>query len=180
MIFRETGLSKCYLVEPEPRADERGLFARTFDAEEFRCHGLNPSVAQCSISYNRRAGTLRGLHYQTAPHEEAKLVRCLQGRVFDVVVDLRPDSEGYLQWRGFVLDCEDRTAIYVPEGLAHGFQTLVDNSELLYQISVDYVPEAARGIRWDDPRLAIDWPASPSSISSRDAGLPRLVDLHRG
>lgn len=180
MIFRETGLCQCYLVEPEPMADERGLFARTFDAEEFRRHGLNPNVAQSSISYNRSTGTLRGLHYQTAPHEEAKLVRCLRGRVFDVVVDVRPESPSYLQWRGFVLDCEKRTAIYIPEGLAHGFLTLVDDSELLYQISVDYVPEAARGIRWDDPRLGIDWPARPSSISSRDAGLPHLVDVRRG
>lgn len=176
MIFRETGLFGCYLIEPEPLEDERGLFARTFDAEEFRCRGLNPDVAQCSVSHNHQAGTLRGLHYQAPPHEEAKLVRCLRGRVFDVVVDVRPESVSYLQWRAFTLDCEKRTAVYVPEGFAHGFQTLVDDSELQYQISVAYTPKASRGIRWDDPHLGIDWPVSPTRISSRDAGLPHLVN----
>lgn len=180
MIFHETGLSGCYLIEPEPLEDERGLFARTFDAEEFRRRGLNPDVAQCSISHSRKAGTLRGLHYQASPHEEAKLVRCLRGRVFDVVVDIRPESPSYLQWRGFTLDGEERTAVYVPEGLAHGFLTLTDDSELLYQISVDYVPELARGIRWDDERLGVAWPSTPLCVSSRDGDFPLLADAHHG
>jgi len=180
VIFRETGLSGCYLIEPEPLEDERGLFARTFDAEEFRRRGLNPDVAQCSVSHNHQAGTLRGLHYQASPHEEAKLVRCLRGRVFDVVVDIRPESPSYLQWRGFTLDGEERTAVYVPEGLAHGFQTLVDDSELLYQISVTHEPASARGLRWDDPALDISWPVPPACISACDAGFPLLVDARHG
>lgn len=180
MIFHETGISGCYLIEPEQLADERGFFARTFDAEAFRRHGLNPYVAQCSVSYNRKAGTLRGLHYQAPPHEEAKLVRCLRGQVFDVVVDLRPGSATYLNWRGFTLDGGNRTAVYVPEGLAHGFQTVVDDSEMVYQISVYHVAESARGVRWDDPDICIDWPVPPVCISSRDTLWPLMREDRYG
>lgn len=180
MIFRESGLSGCYIIEPERSEDARGFFARTFDAEEFRSRGLNPSVAQCSISHNHKIGTLRGLHYQAAPHEEAKLVRCLRGRVFDVVVDIRPGSETYLKWRGFLLDGESRTAVYVPEGLAHGFLTIVDDCELLYQISVGYVVRSAKGVRWDDPDIGIDWPMPPICVSSRDSSWPLMREDRLG
>jgi len=180
MIFRETELPGCYLIDPDLVRDERGFFARTFDAEEFRRRGLNPCVAQSSISHNRKSGTLRGLHYQAAPHQEAKLVRCLRGRVFDVVVDLRLDSPTYLGWQGFELNSENRTAVYLPEGMAHGFLTLADDSEVLYQISVDYLPEVARGVRWDDPCLGIKWPAEPLCVSSRDAGWPLFREGRHG
>jgi len=180
MIFRETELPGCYLIDPDLIEDDRGFFARTFDAEEFRRRGLNPGVTQSSISYNHLAGTLRGLHYQAAPHQEAKLVRCLRGRVFDVVVDLRLDSPTYLQWQGFELNSENRTAVYVPEGLAHGLLTLADDSEVLYQISASYEPTASRGVRWDDPALHISWPTSPTRISACDAGWPLIRHVSHG
>lgn len=154
--------------------DERGFFARTFDADEFRRRRLNHSVAQCNISFNNLRGTLRGLHYQAAPHEEVKLVRCLNGGAFDVVVDLRADGPTYLQWRGFEITSANRLAVYVPERFAHGFMSLDDHVELLYQISAPYVVEAARGIRWDDPALHISWPLSPTTVSQRDRAWPLL------
>ena len=180
MIFHETGLPDCYLIEPEPLEDERGFFARIFDADEFRRRNLNPNVAQCSISYNREAGTLRGLHYQRPPYEEARLVRCLRGRVFDVVVDIRRDSPSYLQWRGFELDAENRIAVFIPEGLAHGFLTRAANVDMLYQMSVVFEPAMTRGLRWDDPALNIAWPESPACISSRDAAWPLIRDGRDG
>jgi len=176
MIFRETELSGCYLIDPDLIEDDRGFFARTFDAEEFLRCGLNPGVAQSSISHNHLAGTLRGLHYQASPHQEAKLVRCLRGRVFDVVVDLRLGLPTYMQWQGFELNSENRTAVYVPEGLAHGFLTLADDSELLYQVTANFEPAVSRGLRWDDPALHISWPASPTCISARDTGWPLIRD----
>lgn len=180
MIFQETELQGCYVIDLDLIEDERGFFARTFDAEEFRRRGMNPCVAQSSISHNRKAGTLRGLHYQAAPHEEAKLVRCLRGRVFDVVVDLRLDSTTYLGWRAFELNSENRTAVYVPEGLAHGFLTLTDDSEVFYQISASFEPAASRGLRWDDPALHVSWPTTPTCISARDAGWPLIWDDSHG
>ena len=154
--------------------DQRGFFARTWCAKEFEEHGLNPNLMQCSISFNQHKGTLRGMHYQAAPHEEARLVRCTMGAVYDVIIDLRPDSPTYKQWAAFELTAANRAILYVPEGLAHGFQTLVDETEIFYQMSVSYSPEAARGFRWDDPSVGVSWPQTPAVISQRDQSLPML------
>jgi dTDP-4-dehydrorhamnose 3,5-epimerase len=175
VLFHETRLPGVLIVEPERIEDERGSFARTFSKEEFAATGLDVRVDQCSTSFNHNAGTLRGMHYQTAPHAEAKLVRCTRGAIFDVAIDLRPDSNAYLDWVGVELSADDGRALYVPEGCAHGFQTLLKSSEVLYQISTPHVPDAGRGVRWNDPALAIEWPAAPSSgrtMSQRDAEYP--------
>jgi len=178
MIFTELALKAAYLIEPERLEDSRGFFARTFCAREFAARGLNPAVSQCNVSYNHRCGTLRGLHYQAAPHEEAKLVRCTAGAVFDVIVDIRPSSPTFKQWLAVELSADNRRMLYVAEGFAHGFQTLVDGSELFYQMSRPYVPEAASGICWDDPDLGIEWPpVGDRVISSRDLSLPRSATL---
>lgn len=169
-----TSLPGAWLVEPEPLSDERGFFARTFCADEFRRHGLNPAVAQCSISFNIERGTLRGMHYQAAPHEEAKLVRCTKGEIFDVIVDLRPASPSRLRWFGVELTADNRRMLYVPEGFAHGFLTLSEGTEVLYQISVAYDPASQRGFHWQDPAVAIAWPEAPRVVSPRDQSLPRL------
>lgn len=168
MNFVATPIDGVWVVEPEPIPDERGHFARLFDRDEFRDRGLAATLVQSSTSYNRLAGTLRGLHFQRAPHEEAKLVRCTRGSIWDVAVDLRPDSAGYLQWFGAVLSADDARMLYVPPGCAHGFVTLEDASEVHYQIDGEYVPEAAGGLRWDDPALRIDWPVAPRIMSERD------------
>lgn len=175
MILHPTSLQGVVVVVPEPAADDRGSFTRTFDARTFADHGLLERVEQCGVSWNRRAGTLRGLHLQRAPHGEAKLVRCSRGAVFDVAVDLRPGSPTFGQWTSAELTAANGLALHVPEGCAHGFQTLVDDSEVTYAISAPYVPEAATGVRWDDPTLAVDWPpAHDRTISDRDAALPTL------
>jgi dTDP-4-dehydrorhamnose 3,5-epimerase len=174
VILRDTELAGCVLVELAPNVDERGFFARTFDEAEFAGRGLTSAVAQCSISYNAARGTLRGLHFQSAPWTEAKLVRCTRGRVFDVVADVRAGSPTFGRWTAVELSAENRTGIFIAEGLAHGFLTLEPESEVMYQISTPHHPEAFRGVRWDDPVLAIDWPAQPAVISDRDAELPRL------
>ncbi len=168
MIFRETGMDGAWLVEAERLVDERGFFARTWDTAEFGEHGLGKPPVQCSLSYNRRRGTLRGLHYQMAPHEEAKLIRCTAGAIFDVAVDLRPDSKTYCRWFGAELSSENRAALYVPEGCAHGFVTLTDDAEVAYQISEFYSPGAAAGVRWDDPAFGIVWPVEVIVINERD------------
>ena len=172
MIFQPTGLAGAYVIAIERLSDERGFFARSFCAREFEDHGLNPSLAQCNISYNRHAGTLRGMHFQASPFEEAKLVRCTRGAIHDVIIDLRPDSPTFMQHVGVQLTPDARNMLYVPEGFAHGFLTLEDHTEVFYQMSEFYVPGAARGFRWDDPAFAIDWPASVSVISERDAAYP--------
>jgi dTDP-4-dehydrorhamnose 3,5-epimerase len=169
----DTRLPGAHVVELEPLGDERGWFARTFDAEAFAELGLDARVSQCNASFNARAGTLRGLHYQAAPHGEAKLVRCTRGAIFDVIVDLRADSPAYCRWFGIELRAGGAASLFVPAGVAHGFQTLADDSEVHYQMSYRYVPDAARGVRWDDPAFAIDWPAAPAGgrvMSERDAG----------
>ena len=158
MIFRETKLKGAFIIEPERLEDERGLFARTFCEEEFKAHGLNSRVVQCNISFNKKKGTLRGMHYQVAPHEEAKLVRCTRGAIYDVIVDLRPDSPTFKQWVAVELTADNHRMLYIPEGFAHGFQTLEDNTEVFYQMSELYHPESARGVRWDDPVFGIEWP----------------------
>jgi dTDP-4-dehydrorhamnose 3,5-epimerase len=174
MIFKDTGIDGVLVIEPERHEDERGFFARTWDPDELAERGLNPELAQCSISFNRARGTLRGLHYQAAPHEEAKLVRCTSGAIFDVAVDLRPDSSTFRDWFGVELSAENRLALYVPEGCAHGFLTLADDSEVHYQISQAYVPDAGRGVRWDDPAFAIRWPGDVVVINDRDSSYPNF------
>ena len=168
MKFLPTPLAGAYLIELEQLDDERGFFARSFCQNEFKAHGLDPVVAQCNVSFNRRRGTLRGLHYQAAPHAEAKLVRCTRGAVWDVIVDLRKGSLTVRQWHAAELTAENRRALYVPAGFAHGFQTLADDTEVLYQMSEFYHPESARGVRWDDPALGIDWPVPDPILSNRD------------
>ena len=173
MIFNETKLKGAYIIEVEPFEDERGSFARTFCREEFQTHGLNSFVAQCNISHNRKKGTLRGMHYQIAPHAETKLVTCLAGSIYDVIIDLRPDSITYCHWLAVELSARRRRSLlYIPEGFAHGFQTLEDDTEVFYQMSHPYVSKAARGLRWDDPAFAIDWPDGPRTLSDRDKNYP--------
>lgn len=179
MKFLETPLQGAYLVEPEFIEDDRGYFARTFCRREFADLGLNPDIAQCSISYNRKIGTLRGLHYQHAPDTEAKLVRCLAGTAFDVIVDLRPESPTFAHWHSAELSAESGRAIYVPEGFAHGFQTLTGGAVILYHMSAFYQPSAATGIRFDDPRLGIRWPHANPTVSPRDRALPLLHEAFR-
>lgn len=172
MRFTPLGLDGAYLVQLERHEDERGFFARAWCRDEFGDHGLVSDLAQCSISRNSAAGTLRGLHFQAAPHEEAKLVRCTAGAIFDVIVDLRADSPTNAAWFGVELNADEGDALYVPKGFAHGFQTLVDNAEVLYLISDPYVPEAAAGVRWDDPAFGIEWPLPIRTMSERDRSWP--------
>jgi dTDP-4-dehydrorhamnose 3,5-epimerase len=170
MLFRELPIAGAWVIDVEPSSDDRGMFARTFDSALFDARGLSSGWVQCSTSFNERAGTLRGLHYQADPHAECKLVRCTAGAVQDVLVDLRRDSPTHRRWEALELSSENRRAVYVPRGVAHGFQTLVDGSELLYMIDRPFEPAAARGVRWDDPAFAIDWPEAPGPpiISERD------------
>lgn len=172
MIFRETKLPGVFEVESERKADERGFFARTWCQTEFAGHGLDSNLVQCSLSFNLRKGTLRGMHYQAAPHAEAKLVRCTRGAVYDVVLDLRSESPTFKQWVAVALTAENRKAVYVPKGCAHGFLTLENESEVSYQMSEFWDAESARGIRWDDPAFQIRWPASVEVISERDRTYP--------
>lgn len=175
MIFAPTDLPGVVVVELEPFVDERGSFTRTFDAELFAAQGLDSRVVQCNSSFNPRAGTLRGLHYQLAPHAECKFVRCVRGRVFDVAVDLRPDSPTRGRWVGVELSAHNRLCVVVPVGCAHGFQTLEDDSEVHYQTTAAYAPAADRGVRFDDPAFAIGWPQPPAGgriLSARDRAHP--------
>jgi len=161
-------LSGAFLIELQLVSDERGFFARTWCTEEFERFGLNPKLVQCSISWNARRGTLRGLHYQTEPYAEAKLIRCCSGAIYDVIVDLRPASPTYGKWIAAELTSENRRMLYVPEGFAHGFQTLIDDTEISYQVSASYQPDYARGVRWNDPAFGIEWPMSDPILSARD------------
>jgi len=156
------------LIELEPLRDERGFFARSWCAREFVEQGLETRLVQCNISWNAWAGTLRGMHYQAAPHAEVRLVRCTRGAIYDAIVDLRQDSATYRRWYGVELTADNRRMLYVPEGFAHGFQTLSDDSEVFYQMSEFYHPESARGVRWDDPAFGIRWPRPPAKMSERD------------
>jgi dTDP-4-dehydrorhamnose 3,5-epimerase len=170
--FVPLGVPGAFLVEIEPHADERGGFARTFCAREFASRGLTSRLVQTSLSWNARRGTLRGLHWQAAPHEEAKLVRCVRGRVYDVLVDVRRASHAFRQHVAVELSADGRNAVYVPEGVAHGFLTLEDESEVHYAMSEFHAPDAARGARWDDPAFGIVWPATVEIVSERDRGWP--------
>lgn len=175
MRFLETPLSGAYVIELDRIEDERGFFARAFCAEELVAHGLNPRVAQCNVSFNRRRGTLRGMHWQGPPHEESKLVRCTAGALYDVIVDVRPGSPTYRSWFCAELTADNRRMLYVPEGFAHGFQTLADDTEIFYMMGDSYHPECARGVRFDDPQLAIRWPIADPQVSDRDRALPNGV-----
>ena len=172
MIFHETKLPGVYEIHLEPMTDERGFFARSWCQKEFENHGLNPKLVQCSISFNSRKGTLRGMHFQAPPYAEAKVVRCTRGAIYDVVVDLRPDSPTYRDWMGVVLTAANRHMVYMPEGCGHGFLTLEDESEILYQMSEFYYAESARGVRWNDPAFQIAWPEKVKVISERDRTYP--------
>ena len=169
MIFRETPLKGAFVIELEERPDERGFFARSFCMREFEAHGLRGVVAQCNLSYNHRAGTLRGMHYQVPPAAETKLVRCTQGAIYDAIIDLRPDSETYLQSFGLELSADNRKALYVPELFAHGYQALTDGAEVTYQVSEFYTPGMERGLRYDDPAFKLAWPLPVTVISDKDA-----------
>jgi dTDP-4-dehydrorhamnose 3,5-epimerase len=172
MKFIATPLVGACLIGLEPAADERGFFARSWCREEFLAHGLNAGLAQCSISFNQRKGTIRGMHYQDNPYMEAKLVRCSSGAIYDVILDIRPASPTYKKWFAAELSANNRRMLYVPEGFAHGFQTLADETEVFYQVSESYRPESARGLRWDDPQFGIVWPIADPILSRKDRTFP--------
>jgi dTDP-4-dehydrorhamnose 3,5-epimerase len=175
VIFTETALAGAFVLEPERREDARGFFARTWCAQEAEAHGLDPRVVQCSISFNKRKGTLRGMHYQAAPHQEAKLVRCTAGAIYDVIIDLRPGSPTFMRHLAVVLSAENRRALYIPAEFAHGFQTLADDTEVFYQMSEFYAPAHGRGVRWNDPAFGIAWPPDDRIITERDQTYPDFV-----
>jgi dTDP-4-dehydrorhamnose 3,5-epimerase len=168
MIFSQLPLNGAFLINIEPLEDERGFFARTFCKDEFKKHGIDFSCVQCNISFNKKKGTLRGMHYQAAPHEEAKIVSCIRGAIFDVIVDIRPDSPTFKKWYGTELSAKNHAMLYVPKGFAHGFQTLTDNAEVHYMMSEYYHPECASGIRWDDQVIMIKWPLQSKTIAKKD------------
>jgi len=175
VLFKETKLKGAYIIEIETAEDERGFFARSFCQKEFEEHGLNFRIVQCSLSYNKKKGTLRGMHYQVAPYEEAKLVSCIRGAIYDVIIDLRADSPTYYQWFAVELTADNYKMVYIPAGFAHGFQTLDDNTTVFYQMSEFYHPECARGVRWDDPAFGIEWPIKNYIISAKDRKFPDFI-----
>lgn len=172
MIFRETKLKGAFVIEEERHEDERGYFARTWSAQEFEAHGIVPQIAECNISFSKKKGTLRGMHFQLPPFAQAKLVRCTRGAIYDVAIDLRPESETFRQWVAVNLTANKGLMFYIPEGFAHGFQTLEDESEIFYQMSDVYNPEAAGGVRWNDPAFGIEWPEAERIIIARDREYP--------
>jgi dTDP-4-dehydrorhamnose 3,5-epimerase len=176
VIFEATKLQDAYVLDLERREDERGFFARAWCQREFEARGLVADLVQANVGYSMRRGTIRGLHYQIAPFEEAKIVRCVRGAIWDVIIDLRPDSVTYCQWFGIELRAVDRRQLYVPKGFAHGYQTLVDDCEIFYLVSEVYSPTSERGIRWNDPRFAITWPMGDTlDVSAKDRAWP---DFH--
>ncbi|MBP5974943.1 dTDP-4-dehydrorhamnose 3,5-epimerase [Brasilonema sp. CT11] len=180
MIFVETELKDAYIIDLEQKQDHRGFFARTFCAQEFEAHGLKPTVAQCNLSFNYKKGTLRGMHYQTLPAAETKLVRCTQGAIYDVIIDMRPESPSYLQYIGVELTAENHRALYVPEMFAHGYQTLTDSAEVGYQVGEFYTPGYERGLRYDDPFFNIQWPLEVTDISEKDKNWPLMKMMSVG
>ena len=174
MTFHETKIPGVFEIRPELVSDERGFFARTWCQKEFETHGLNPRLVQCNVSFSKRKGTLRGMHYQAGEHAEAKLVRCTKGSICDMALDIRPESSTFRSWVAVVLNAEDRNMLYVPEGCAHGFLTLEDETEVFYQMSQFYNPGSARGVRWDDPAFRIPWPEKVEVISERDRTYPNF------
>ncbi len=175
MIFTETKLPGAFVIELEKHADQRGFFARTFCRKEFEAHGLNPQVAQCNVSFNKRKGTLRGMHYQAVPFAEAKLVRCTSGSIYDVIIDIRRSSPTFKQHFAVELSAENHKMLYIPEEFAHGFQTLQDDTEIFYQMSQHFSPEHARGVRWNDPTFRIEWPEDERIIVERDQRYPDFM-----
>lgn len=180
MQFSETKLKGAFIIDLEPRQDDRGFFARTFCAHELENHGLKPVVAQCNLSFNYNKGTLRGMHYQSFPATETKLIRCTQGAIYDVIVDMRPESSTFLQHIGVELTANNRRALYVPEMFAHGYQALSDGAEVIYQVGEFYTPGCERGLRYDDPLLGIQWPLRVTEISAKDASWPLLQKITVG
>jgi dTDP-4-dehydrorhamnose 3,5-epimerase len=172
VIFHETDLKGAYVIEIEKLKDHRGFFARSWCQKEFEKHNLVSQAKQANVSYNKKKGTLRGMHYQLAPYEETKIVRCTRGAIYDVIIDLRPASSTYTQWIGVELSAESYEMLYVPENFGHGFQTLKDDTEVIYQVSQFYTPGSERGIRWDDPAFGIDWPLAVQVISDKDNSWP--------
>jgi len=172
MIFHGTKLAQVFEIELERKQDERGFFARSWCKREFESHGLNPQFVQCNVSFSETKGTLRGMHYQAAPHAESKIVRCTRGAIYDVILDLRPRSATYTQWISILITAEKHNMAYIPEGCAHGFLTLRNQSEVFYQMSEFYHPELSRGVRWDDPAFQIVWPEKVEVISQRDRNYP--------
>ena len=176
MIFTETKLPSAFTIEPERLEDDRGFFARSWCCREFEAHGLNPRLVQCNISFSRKRGTLRGMHYQVAPFSEVKLVRCTRGSIYDAIIDLRPESATFKDHTGVMLSLENHKMLYIPEGFAHGFVTLEDSTEVFYQMSEFYAPEHGRGVRWNDPTFEIPWPLVPTRMSERDRTYPDFGD----
>jgi dTDP-4-dehydrorhamnose 3,5-epimerase len=172
MLFHETKLPGVFEIHLEPHLDDRGFFARSWCQKEFDAHGLNPKLVQCNVSFNTRKGTLRGMHFQTQAHAEAKVVRCTRGAIYDVVLDLRPSSPAYRNWIAVLLTATNRHMVYVPEGCGHGFLTLEDETEIFYQMSEFYDAESAHGVRWNDPAFRIEWPEKVNVISQRDEAYP--------
>jgi dTDP-4-dehydrorhamnose 3,5-epimerase len=172
MIFRETKLQDAFIIEMEPIRDDRGFFARAWCQKEFEAHSLISNFVQANVTFSPKRGTLRGLHYQIAPHEEVKLVRCTRGAIYDVIIDLRPESPTCKQWLGTELTADNRKMIYIPGGFAHGYQILMDDTEVFYQVGQSYAPEYERGIRWDDPAFGIEWPIDVQVISDKDQSWP--------
>ncbi|MFL6028993.1 MAG: dTDP-4-dehydrorhamnose 3,5-epimerase [Gaiellaceae bacterium] len=176
MIFTETDLAGAFVIDIERHEDERGFFARAWCEDELAEHGLSTRVVQCNIAYNHRRSTLRGMHFQAAPHAEVKLVRCTRGAIYDVIIDLRPESRTFRQWLAFELTAENSRMLYIPEGFAHGYETLADETETYYQMSETHTPEAARGVRWNDPAFGIAWPEpEPAVISEKDRSWPAFA-----
>jgi dTDP-4-dehydrorhamnose 3,5-epimerase len=174
MIFKETRLKGAFSISLQKVEDDRGFFARTWCQDEFTSNGLNARLVQSNVSFNKLKGTLRGMHYQLAPHAETKLVRCTRGAIYDVIVDLREDSPTYLEWLGVELTADNRDMLYVPEGFAHGFQTLEDGAEVTYHVTEFYTPGAERGLRYDDPAVGIAWPLPVDVVSAKDAAWPLI------
>lgn len=177
MLIHETDLQDAKLIELQRRGDDRGFFARTFCADEFAAAGLPTQFVQQNMSFSAVKGTLRGMHWQRAPHGEDKLIRCMSGAIFDVLVDLRPASPTFLKWQGFELNAENKHQVLIPKGFAHGFQTLTSDVEVSYLVSHPYTPEAEAGLRWDDPKIGIDWPLAPTELSEKDRSWPDIADV---
>jgi dTDP-4-dehydrorhamnose 3,5-epimerase len=180
MIFTTTALKDAYIIDLEEKPDHRGFFARTFCANEFAAHGLKPVVAQCNLSYNFKKGTLRGMHYQLQPAAETKLIRCIKGAIYDVIIDMRPESPTFLSHIGVELSADNRRALYVPEMFAHGYQALTDDAEVVYQVGEFYTPGYEKGLRYNDPFFNIEWPLEVTVISEKDANWPLLETLPIG
>jgi len=178
MKFIETKLKGAYVIEPELLEDERGFFTRAFCQKEFEAHGMNPRLVQGNISYNKLKGTLRGMHYQVTPMAETKLIRCTKGAIFDVIVDLRPESPTYCQWVEVELNADNHRMLYIPEGFAHGYQAMEDETEIFYLVSEFYSPENERGVRWDDPVFGIRWPLNTKIISKKDKNYPLISQIN--